>query len=215
MHDATPLRGEEDQDGEEEAEEGEGGGVFEELGVVPVGAGEAAEGEAREEGGGEGDAEEYGYARGDGGIGYVLRRSCSGRRPASVTDHADEEHGQGRIQHHLQHGVDGYEDGAVFPVAAGEARPDEHHGYAPRYADEDQSVPQPCFVGEKGPGQSEHEEGRDDPVEEDGEGYLDPYLLGAEGVVQGFVFHGAEDRVHHDEEAERDGDGDGGEGSGC
>lgn len=130
MNDAVALRGEEDQDGEEEAEEGEGGGVFQEDGVVPVRAGEAAEGQAREERGAEGDAEEDGYACGDGGVGDVGCCGC-----AFVADDADEEDGEGRVEDHLQDGVDGDEDGAVGAVAAGEARPDEDHGDAAGYAD--------------------------------------------------------------------------------
>lgn len=77
------LGGEENEDGEEQAEEGEGGDVREEDGVVPVRGGQVAEGEAREERGAEGDPEEYGYAGGDGGVGDV---GCG----AFVADDADE-----------------------------------------------------------------------------------------------------------------------------
>lgn len=81
-----------------------------------------------------------------------------------MPDHADEENRQRRVQDHLQHRVYSDEEGAVLAIAAGETRPDEHHRDAAREADEDQSVPESGFVGEEGPGEGEHEEGRDDPV---------------------------------------------------
>ena len=106
--------------------------------------------------GGEGDAQEDGDACRDGGVGDA---GC-----AFVADDADEEDGEGRVEDHLQDGVDGDEDGAVLGVAAGEARPDEHHGDAARHADEDEAVAETRFVGEEAPGEGEHEGGGEEPV---------------------------------------------------
>ncbi len=43
-----------------------------------------------------------------------------------VTDDFDEEDGEGGVEDHLEDGVDGNEDGAVFVVPACEAGPDEN-----------------------------------------------------------------------------------------
>lgn len=155
---------------------------------------------------GEGDAEEYGDAGRDG---RVRRIPLIDGAPAPATaDDGDEEDRQRRIQHHLQHRVHRDEDGAVFAVAAREARPDEHHRDAARQTHEDQSVPQTRFVRQERPGEREHEEGRYDPVDEEGKGELDPHFLLAEGEVEGFEFDFAEDRVHHHEQTYSYGDGD-------
>ena len=47
---------------------------------------------------------------------------------AVAADDFDEEDGEGRVQDHLEDGIYGYEDGAVFFVAASEAGPDEDLG---------------------------------------------------------------------------------------
>lgn len=179
MHGAVGLRGEEDEDGEEEADEGERGEVFEEGGIVPGGADEVAQGEARQHGGGEGDAEEDGDAGRDGGIGYRVRRYCGSSRTAA--DDAEEEDGHGRVQDHLQHRVDRHDERAVLDVPAREARPHEHHCDAPRQPDQNEPLPQPALVGQERPRQTEHEEGGDDPVEGDGQGELGPDGAAAEG----------------------------------
>lgn len=62
VRDVGALRGEEHDDGVEEADEGEGRDGSEEVGLVARGAEEAAEEEAGEDGGAEGDA----YCKGGG-----------------------------------------------------------------------------------------------------------------------------------------------------
>ncbi|KAK1073171.1 hypothetical protein LTR48_009364, partial [Friedmanniomyces endolithicus] len=101
--------------------------------------------------------------------------------------------------------VESHQDGAVVRVAAREIGPDEHHGDTAGDADEDEAVAEVPAVREEGPGESRHEERRDDPVDDEGDSDLDPEFLGAEQEVQGFVADFAEDGVHHYEEAGGDG----------
>lgn len=183
MDGAVGLRGEEDEDGEEEAEEGDGGEVFEEGAVVPGwGEDEGAEREAGEEGGEEGDPEEDGDAGRDGGVGDRVRRHCYRRiLMMAAADDAEEQDGHGRVQGHLQDRVHRHDERAVLDVPAREARPHEHHGDAPRQADEDEPLAQPVPIGQEGPRETEHEERGDDPVQGDGQGELGPDGAGAEG----------------------------------
>ena len=118
MYDLVALRGEEHEDRVEQADEGPRGQVRQEDGVVPVSGEKGAEGEAREDCGGEGDAEEDADAGGDGAVGDG-DLVC-----AAVADDFDEEDGERGVEDHLEDGVDGHEDGAVFFVAAGEVGPD-------------------------------------------------------------------------------------------
>lgn len=215
MHDAAALGGEEDEDGEEEAEEREGGYVFEEHGIVPFFACEFSENEPGDDGSGEGDTEEDGDAGRDDGVRDLVRRYG-----AVVADDADEEHRQRRIQHHLQQRVHGDEKSAVFFVAAREPRPHEHHGNAPRQPDQHDPLSQTALIRQKRPRQSQHQARRDEPVDDDGEGELDADLAGGVGAVEGLEADFAEDGVHHYEEAEGEREGDVGEvaaleGRGC
>jgi hypothetical protein len=147
VHDLLALRGEEHEDREEQADERPGPGPLEEDGVVPGGAGEPAEREAREDRGGEGDAEEDGDGLGDDGVG-----DAGG---VAAADDRDEEDGEGCEEHHLEDRVNGHEDGAVLAVAAGEAGPDEDHGDAAGDADEDQAFAEAGLVWEECPGEGE------------------------------------------------------------
>lgn len=112
------LRGEEDDNRVEEADEGEGRDALDEDSIVPVRVDECSEAESSEDGGAEGDAEKDGNAGGDDGVVDV-------RGSVFIADDLDEEDGHGSVEDHLEDGVDGDEDGAVFCVAAGETIPDE------------------------------------------------------------------------------------------
>ena len=103
VYNAVALRGEENDDGEEEAEEGEWGEVFDEDVVVPFCADELSERDSRHDGRGEGDTEEDGDARGDGGIRQFIHDRRRGTLVMTAADDADKEQRQRRIQHHLQH----------------------------------------------------------------------------------------------------------------
>jgi hypothetical protein len=121
VHDVIALRSEQHDDSVQQADQRPGRHELDEDVVVPARAREAAQAEARDDGGAERDAEEGGDALGDGGVADV-------EGSLLAADDLDEEDGQGREEHHLQDRVDGHEDGAVLAVAAGEARPDEDLG---------------------------------------------------------------------------------------
>lgn len=106
-------------------------------------------------------------------------------------------HGERRKQHDLQKRVEGHEDGAVIAVAAREIGPDEHHGDAARYADEDEPLSQILAVGEKRPCQADHEKRGHNPVEHKGDGDLGPEEASAEDEMQFLVADFAEDWIHH------------------
>lgn len=161
------LRGEEDDDGEDEADERPGRDEADEVELVFALAEEGAEGEAGDDGGGEGDAEEDGDALGDVGVAYVHRTFV-------VTDDFDVKESEGREEDYLQDGVEGDQDGAVISVAVGQVRPDEHHGDTSCYADEDEALAKIGAVREEGPCETAHEERGEDPVEDEGEEDLDP-----------------------------------------
>ena len=78
-----------------------------------------------------------------------------------VSDDVDEEDGKRCEEDHLEDGIEGDKDGAVFGVTAGEGRPDQDHGYTAGYADKDETGAEIGFVREEGVGQPEHEKGRD------------------------------------------------------
>ena len=217
VHDAVALGREEDEDGEEEADERPRGQVFEENGVVPVRARPFSNRKAGDDGGAEGDAEEDGHARRDGRIRHIDPVA------AAAANDGDEKDRQRRIEHHLQHGINRNKHRAVLDIPAREPRPHEHHGDAPRHPDQNQPLPQPLLIRQKGPREREHERGSRDPIDGNRKSDLDPEipppLLLAQGAaaaaaaaaVQGFEADFAQDGVHHDEEAEGDGEGDGGE----
>ena len=100
VDDLATLRGEEDNDGVEEADEGPGRQILQEHIGVPVVAGDGPEREARGKSGAQRNAEEDGHARGNHGVRYVQ----SARLAA---DDADEEDGHGRKEDHLEDRVDG------------------------------------------------------------------------------------------------------------
>lgn len=77
-----------------------------------------------------------------------------------------------------------------------------HHGDTPRDAHDDQPLPQVLLVRQEGPGQSKHEQGRDDPVDDDGEGEVLPELSLAEERDERAGRDAAEDWPHHDNQGD-------------
>ena len=81
--------------------------------------------------------------------------------------------------------------------------PDNHHRDATGNPDQDQTVHQERLVAEKNDGKDKHQDRADDPV-------LDKRqaedLRVPENVVELFVPHFCERRVHHEDEPDRDGD---------
>lgn len=86
---------------------------------VPHWAGEFPETEAREDCGTEGNTEEDCHTFRYCGVGDA-------DLAVGVTDNFDEEDCEGCVEDHLENGVDGNEDGAVFIIPACETGPDEN-----------------------------------------------------------------------------------------
>nr|GFD55051.1 hypothetical protein [Tanacetum cinerariifolium] len=73
-----------------------------------------------------------------------------------------------------------------------------HHGDAACNADEDQSFSQVLAIWEESPCQSDHEQRRDNPVEDERDADLYPEIFVRKQQVQRFVADFAQDGVHHD-----------------
>lgn len=117
MNDLAALRGEENKDGVEKADQGPRGNPFQKDFFVPLWAGQFAQCEARKNGGAERYAQKDGHASC-----YRLIRYDNGA--AFAADDFDEENGQWSIEDHLENRIDRYEDGAVFLITAGQSVPD-------------------------------------------------------------------------------------------
>ena len=74
----------------------------------------------------------------------------------------------------MQDRVEGDEHGAIVGVAAGEVGPDQDHGDASSDANEDEPFAELRLVREEGPAETEHEEGAEDPVQQERDANLDP-----------------------------------------
>ena len=118
MNHLTTLRSEQHEDCKQQTDERPRRCPFEEVSFIPSRARNFAQGEAREDRSTQGDPQENGHAFRDDGVRHVGR--CVGS-----ADDFEEEDGEGCEEKHLEDGVDCDKDGAVFVVAAGEARPDE------------------------------------------------------------------------------------------
>jgi len=132
------------------------------------------------------------------------------RRAEAEPDREDreEEPGVEGVGGDLEDAVEGDEDGGVLAAPPGQPVPDQHHRDAARDADEDQAGAVVGVVGEEEPGEGEHQERPDDPVEEQGDAEEPPR---AADVAQFLVLHARQDGVHHQQEAEGDRQGDGAE----
>lgn len=112
-HDLRALRGEQHEDGEEQADQGPGRHEADEVGLVALGTDEREQRQAGDDGSAEGDAEEDADRGGDG-------RVRDGDEAAAVgVEDADEEERERGEQDDLQQRVDGDENGTVVAVAAG------------------------------------------------------------------------------------------------
>lgn len=105
----------------------------------------------------------------------------------------------------LEDGVQRDEYGGRLAVAARQVVPDDDHGDAAGEADDDQAGAVLGQVRQEGPRQGEHDGRADDPVD-DQRGHHQRAVAGHgdEPVVADL----GEDRIHHDEQAERDRQGD-------
>ena len=106
-----------------------------------------------------------------------------------------------RVGQDLKDGVEGHEDGRELPGAAGQRIPQQHHGDAAGQPDEDQAVTVVGQVGEKQPGEPQHDQGPEDPVERQ-RSAQQPGVAGM--PADGLVAHLREHRIHHPQESDRD-----------
>ncbi len=111
-----------------------------------------------------------------------------------------------RVGDDLEERVERDEHGRALPVAAGEVVPDEHHRDAAGEADDDHPGAVGGLIGEEQPGQGEHQQRAEDPVERERgtrRATFAPEL--AELVVPDLGEH----RVHHQQEPDGDREADG------
>ena len=92
---------------------------------------------------------------------------------------------------------------AVFRIALGQIVPHDHHGDAPRQPDHDQTDHVLGMTVQKNrTGQREHQNWSDDPVLDERQGKHFPVV---KHVAQFLVLHFCQRRVHHQDQAQRDG----------
>lgn len=118
MHDLSTLRGEQDQDREQQADQRPRAEPLQKLLVVPLRPDQVAQREACDDRRAEWDPQEHTDALGC----YVILQP---RDVPLTAEDLDEEDGDWREENHLQHGIDGHKDRAVFSVSAGQTCPDE------------------------------------------------------------------------------------------
>lgn len=121
--------------------------------------------------------------------------------PSTSPEDVHEQQREWRVHHNLQEAVEHYEDGAVLTVAPRKRIPDHDHRDATREPDHDHARAVRGQVGERGPREGEHEEGRNDPVKEEREEDVCERVPGREKRGEGFVADFGEDWPHHDYEA--------------
>ena len=122
--------------------------------------------------------------------------------PEPVGEHREVEPAEQRVGDDLEDRVEDDEDRRTVVVAAREVVPDEDHRDAAREADDDHAGAVRRLVGEEDPGEREHQQRGDDPGQEerDGEEAAVPRVALAQVLVADL----REDRVHHQQQAERD-----------
>lgn len=149
LDDVSTLGGKEDDDGEDEADQRPGRDEADEVKLVLALPQQRAQTQPCDHGRREWDPQEDGHALSDQSITHDCR--------VLVTDDSDVKQRERGEQHDLQDRVERHQDGAIVAVSLGEVGPDEHHGYTPCYADEDESFAEIGPVGQEGPRESAHE----------------------------------------------------------
>ena len=89
--------------------------------------------------------------------------------PEPVREDGQVEPAEHREHDDLEHRVDRHQHGGQLAAAVGEVVPDEDHRDAAGEAHDDQPGAQLGQVGEEHPGQGEHEQRADHPVQDQGE----------------------------------------------
>ena len=166
--------------------------------LVPLGAFAGLSDGPGEEACEQGDAEEDQDGLGDGPQSDVQRGAVQAQ-PAG--EHVEIEPAEHRVHGDLEHRVDRDEDRGEFAAAERQVVPDQDHGDAAGEPDDDQTGAQFGEVGEEHPGEGEHEQRADHPVEQQGD------TQGAairELVADVRVADLGENRVHHGQQPDGD-----------
>ena len=171
--------------------------------LVPLPASAGLADGAGEEAGEQREAEEDEHRLGDGPDRDV---EVGGVEAEPVGKHRQVEPAEHGVHDDLEERVDGDEDGRQFPAAAGQVVPDEDHGDAAGQPDDDQAGAQLGQVGQEHPGEGEHQQRPDQPVQHQrqGEGATVGQLV-AEMAVADL----GQDGVHHRQQPDGDGQRDG------
>ena len=111
-----------------------------------------------------------------------------------------------RVGDDLEDRVEGDEHGRTLAVAAGEIVPDKHHRDAAGEADDDHPRAVLGLVGQEQPGEREHEQRAEDPVEPEGGDEQPPFGAKPTELV---VPNLRQDRVHHQQQPDGDREADG------
>lgn len=105
----------------------------------------------------------------------------------------------------LEHGVDGHQHCGGFAVGTGQISPHQDHGDTAGKADDDEAGAQLGVVRQEQPRQGEHHQRAHQPVENERDRHQ--ALVGRD-FSSLVIANLGQRRVHHDEEAKRDGNGD-------
>ncbi len=119
--------------------------------------------------------------------------------------HRQVEVAEQRVGGDLEERVEDDEQRGAVAVASCEVVPDQHHRDAARQADDDHAGAVGGLVGEEQPGEREHEQRPDDPGQEERD--TEELPVGDAVVLdapQLLVAHLRQDRIHHQQQPQRD-----------
>ena len=168
--------------------------------LIPLFALQRNEGEARDDPGDERNPQVDKHALGDLPDGDVHHRTLQAE-PAG--QHRDEHIRKHREEQDLEDGIERHQGRAVLRVAPRQLVPDDDHGDAAGQPDHDQADHVLGVVPQKRDRQDEHQDGADHPVLHQGK---EKDLDVPEDPADLLVLHLRERRIHHKDEAGRDGD---------
>ena len=118
----------------------------------------------------------------------------------TAPEYVHKEQRKWRVQHDLQQAVEHDKDGAVLTIPPCERVPDHNHRDAARKPDHDHASAVRREVWKCSPCQCEHDEWRNDPVEQEREEDVCKHVPGREKRGERLVADFSEDGPHHDDE---------------
>ena len=196
--DGLTLQCEEDDDGEQQPVEGERSDSREEPCLVPLDAAGSLTPSAGEISG----CQRYAQEDEDDPRDLPHRHvECGGVEAEPAGEELEVEVAQDRVGEDLEDRVERDEYGGGFAVAAGEVVPDQHHRDTAGQPDDDQPGSVLGEIREQQPGQGEHERRADQPVQHERTGH--ELAVGGDLVDPGVADLG-QDRVHHQQQTDRD-----------